>query len=167
VKDLKKRIVVEIYGTQYKFKAGPETTEEYLQEVAAYVDGHMRAIGKEFPGMDITRVAVLAAVNMADEYFKQKKQLADTARRQAESEQKADELERLRAEYIELQKKYQQQSELQKSEQLQLAEQLQALREENEQLRRLQEEYQNLREEYAKLKNEYNEWIELVEKNEL
>ena len=43
--------------------------EEYLKELAAYVDGKMRSIAESTRMVDSLKVAVLAALNIADETF--------------------------------------------------------------------------------------------------
>ncbi|WP_157771470.1 cell division protein ZapA, partial [Paenibacillus sonchi] len=58
------RVAVEIYGTSYKL-VGSST--EYMKQVARYVDEHMRAISKSHTRLDTPRIAVLAAVHMAEQ----------------------------------------------------------------------------------------------------
>jgi cell division protein ZapA len=43
--------------------------EEYFKELAAYVDGKMRTIAEQTHMVDSLKVAVLAALNIADEMF--------------------------------------------------------------------------------------------------
>ena len=58
---------VEIYDQSYNVHA--EGNEEYLRKVAAYVDGKMRDVAETTRMVDSLRVAVLAALNIADELF--------------------------------------------------------------------------------------------------
>ncbi|KAI7255808.1 hypothetical protein KC345_g11072, partial [Hortaea werneckii] len=58
------RVAVEIYGTSYKL-VGSST--EYMKQVARYVDEHMQAISKSHSRLDTPRIAVLAAVHMAEQ----------------------------------------------------------------------------------------------------
>lgn len=58
------RVAVEIYGTSYKL-VGSST--EYMKQVARYVDEHMRTISKSHSRLDTPRIAVLAAVHMAEQ----------------------------------------------------------------------------------------------------
>lgn len=58
------RVAVEIYGTSYKL-VGSST--EYMKQVARYVDEHMRTISKSHTRLDTPRIAVLAAVHMAEQ----------------------------------------------------------------------------------------------------
>ncbi|MCF8565217.1 cell division protein ZapA [Alicyclobacillus tolerans] len=62
------RIRVQIYGTEYALR-GRESIE-HLRAVAQYVDEVMRGIASTNPQLDQKRVAVLAAVNIADQLKK-------------------------------------------------------------------------------------------------
>ena len=59
------RVQVEIYGQVYNIKGGEDTA--YTRELAAYVDGKMRAIEKGTGTVDPLRVAILTAITIADE----------------------------------------------------------------------------------------------------
>ncbi len=67
---------VEIYDQSYNLKGGMD--EEYVAELARYVDGKMRAVGRSARTADTLRVAVLAALNIADELHAQQKRHAET-----------------------------------------------------------------------------------------
>lgn len=71
----KQRTTVSIYGQQYTIKS--EETSEYVKSVASYVDLKMKDIKKHNPYLDTTKLAVLTAVNVVDEYMKLLKQLED------------------------------------------------------------------------------------------
>ena len=58
---------IEIYDQSYNVNA--DGNEEYLKELAAYVDGKMRSIAESTRMVDSLKVAVLAALNIADEAF--------------------------------------------------------------------------------------------------
>ncbi len=60
-------VKVEIYDQSYNVSAGGN--EEYLQELAAYVDTKMREVAEATRTVDSLKVAVLAALNIADEFF--------------------------------------------------------------------------------------------------
>ncbi len=62
---------IEIYDQVYNVNA--DGNEEYLKELAAYVDGKMRAIADATHMVDSLKVAVLAALNIADEIFAMRK----------------------------------------------------------------------------------------------
>jgi cell division protein ZapA len=57
-------IVVDIYDQSYHLR-GPDP--KYLQQLAALVDAKMRAVAQQGATVDSLRVAVLAALNIADE----------------------------------------------------------------------------------------------------
>jgi cell division protein ZapA len=59
---------VEIHGQRYPVRSSLEQT--YVAELAAYVDEKMRLAAKESPAGDTLKIAVLAALNIADEFFR-------------------------------------------------------------------------------------------------
>ena len=63
---------VEIFGQTYTVKAGADPG--YVEELAAYVDAQMREVSKTAGAVDSVRVAVLAALNLADECFRLRRQ---------------------------------------------------------------------------------------------
>lgn len=62
------RLKVEIYGKKYTIM-GTENAS-HVREVASHVDETMRKIGEQNPRLDASQLAVLSAVNIADEYLK-------------------------------------------------------------------------------------------------
>ena len=56
---------VEIFGQSYALRAGEDPA--YLERLAAFVDEHMQEVAKAAGAVDSVRVAVLAALNIADE----------------------------------------------------------------------------------------------------
>ena len=60
--------MVEIAGQQYPIRSGLDAT--YVAELAAYVDQKMRAASDAAPATDRLGLAVLVALNLADEYFR-------------------------------------------------------------------------------------------------
>ena len=62
---------IEIYDQSYNVNA--DGNEDYLNELAAYVDAKMRSIADATHMVDSLKVAVLAALNIADENFSMKK----------------------------------------------------------------------------------------------
>lgn len=69
------KIHVEIYGQQYQIKAGADP--EYIKGIARYVDMKMREIASALPTVDSLKIAVLAALNITDEYFQKKRETLD------------------------------------------------------------------------------------------
>jgi cell division protein ZapA len=65
-------ITVEIGGQRYPIRSGLD--ERYVTELAAYVDQKMRAAAHSAPESDILGLAVLVALNIADEYFRARDQ---------------------------------------------------------------------------------------------
>lgn len=64
----KQKTVVKIAGKEYTM-SGYET-EEYMHRVAAYVDGKIGELKKNYFILSTSMTAVLAAANIADELFK-------------------------------------------------------------------------------------------------
>jgi cell division protein ZapA len=67
---------VEIYGQTYNVRG--EGDPEYLTELARFVDSRMRAVASQVPSNDPMRVAILAALNIADEYVRLREQREST-----------------------------------------------------------------------------------------
>jgi len=59
---------VDIHGQRYAIRSSLDAG--YVAELAAYVDEKMRRAMDESPAGDTLRIAVLAAINIADEYFR-------------------------------------------------------------------------------------------------
>ncbi|MEO6463258.1 MAG: cell division protein ZapA [Candidatus Eisenbacteria bacterium] len=64
-------VQIDIFGSQYTIRKGSEDPE-YIARVAAYVDQKMREINERLPVASVSRVAVLASLNLADELFKER-----------------------------------------------------------------------------------------------
>lgn len=56
---------VEIYDQPYNLRG---TDPEYINQLAEYVDAKMRSVAQHTSTVDSLRVAVLAALNLADEF---------------------------------------------------------------------------------------------------
>jgi cell division protein ZapA len=61
-------VYVDIHGQRYPIRSGLDP--EYVAELAAYVDEKMRLAARETQGGDTLKLAVLVALNIADEYFR-------------------------------------------------------------------------------------------------
>ena len=61
-------VPVEINGQRYPIRSSLDP--EYVVRLASYVDQKMRAAGDSTPTGDSLRVAILAALNLADELFR-------------------------------------------------------------------------------------------------
>jgi cell division protein ZapA len=66
---------VEIFGQT--FSVGGDLDEEYVRKLAAYVDEKMRAISEMTPTADPQRIAVMAALAIADELHSLRDQRRD------------------------------------------------------------------------------------------
>jgi len=64
---------INIYGTEYPIKSDAETNTEYIKKVAAYVDRKMREIDQSTEAKSSLKIAILAALNITDELFQEKK----------------------------------------------------------------------------------------------
>ncbi len=83
-------VSVEILGQRYPIRSVLEA--EYVARLARYVDEKMRAAGESTPSSDPLRLAVLAALNVADELFR----CRDGSRaRDGELAERAGEIERI------------------------------------------------------------------------
>ncbi len=69
------RVTVKIYGQEYTI-AG-DTPREHIMKVADYVNVKMHEIAKALPSGSISSLAVLAAVNVADDYFSTVEKISD------------------------------------------------------------------------------------------
>src|SRR5262245_59876019 len=58
---------VEIHGQRYAVRS--ELEPQYVGELASYVDDKMRQAARELSSADPLRVAVVAALNIADDLF--------------------------------------------------------------------------------------------------
>jgi cell division protein ZapA len=76
---------VQIFGQTYSINA--ELDEAYIQKLAAHVDEKMRAIARMAPTLDTQKVAVLAALAIADELLgsrEEREESEDVLRERAE-----------------------------------------------------------------------------------
>jgi cell division protein ZapA len=91
VNETRARVVpVDILGQRYPIRSSLDA--RYVTELATYVDEKMRAAAEAAPNGDTMRLAVLAALNIADEYFR----CRETERaRQLELSERTAEVERL------------------------------------------------------------------------
>ena len=63
---------VEIFGTEYSVRADAGAEEQYVKDIAAYVDAKMKEISEKQKLVSSTKIAILAAINLADEVFQSK-----------------------------------------------------------------------------------------------
>jgi cell division protein ZapA len=60
---------VEIFGRRFELRA--TDASERVEELARYVDRRMRELAEVSPHVDTSKLAVLTALNIADELFKE------------------------------------------------------------------------------------------------
>ena len=88
---MESRVVsVEINGMRYPIRSHLDAA--YIADLAAYVEQKMMLAARETPAGDTLKIAVLAALNIADECFRAREE--ETAQRTGVSE-RARELERM------------------------------------------------------------------------
>lgn len=66
----KNKVEVKIHGQEYKLMS--EDSHEYMQVISKFLDQRMEEIAKGNKKLSTAMVAVLAALNVADDYFKLK-----------------------------------------------------------------------------------------------
>lgn len=76
---------VQIFGSEYRITS--DTDPEHIREVASYIDQKMREIASALALRTRSTVAVLTAVNLADELFKIEE---EDRRRDRDAREKAD-----------------------------------------------------------------------------
>ena len=65
-----KSVIVNIFGEDYPIKG--DTDNEYTKRIAGYLDKKMKEVADRLPTKTYSKVAVLAAMNITDELFKEK-----------------------------------------------------------------------------------------------
>ena len=83
-------VTVDIAGQRYPIRSGLDPA--YVVELAAYVDKKMRSASENAPGSDMLGLAVLVALNIADEYFRARQQQSSS---HGELNERALELEKI------------------------------------------------------------------------
>jgi cell division protein ZapA len=77
-------IHVEIFGQTYAVKAG--TDPAYVEKLAAFVDDQMKDVSRATGAIDSVRIAVLAALNLADECFRLRREVEESQARSASAD---------------------------------------------------------------------------------
>lgn len=84
------KIEVRIFGQPYQIRAGADS--DHIKRVAHYVDEKMREIASASPTVDTLKIAVLAALNITDEFFQVNHQRHETDR---ELERRTEKLQQI------------------------------------------------------------------------
>ena len=69
--------IVEIFGQEYNVRG--EGDPDYLTELARFVDSRMRDVAAQVATVDPLKIAILAALNMANEFSRYRKEREDAA----------------------------------------------------------------------------------------
>jgi cell division protein ZapA (FtsZ GTPase activity inhibitor) len=70
-------VTIEIQGQQFPIRTSLDAA--YVQRLAAHVDEQIQKVSRSAPTADMLSVAILAALNVTDEYFRAR-ELSDDAR---------------------------------------------------------------------------------------
>jgi cell division protein ZapA len=90
MKDDGRLVTVDIRGLRYPIRSHLDPA--YVADLAAYVEHKMELATRESPAGDTLKIAVLAALNIADEYFRAHQ---EGASHRSDLTQRALELERM------------------------------------------------------------------------
>jgi len=63
-------IRVNIFGTEYPIKGDADPA--YIEKISQFVDAKMKEVSKQLSSPSMTKVAILAAMNIADELFQER-----------------------------------------------------------------------------------------------
>ena len=86
-------VTVKINGMEYNLKGKED--DEYLLKVSEYVDGKFKEVSSNNNKLSISSVAVLSALNIADELFKCNKEVDDLLKKKDDLEERNKALEEI------------------------------------------------------------------------
>ena len=66
---------VDIQGQRYAIRSALDP--KYVADIAAFVDSRMDLAGRELASTDVARIAVVVALNIADDLFRTRNESAD------------------------------------------------------------------------------------------
>jgi cell division protein ZapA len=66
---------VDIQGQRYAIRSALDP--KYVADIAAYVDSRMDLAAREIASTDVARIAVVAALNIADDLFRTRNETSD------------------------------------------------------------------------------------------
>ncbi len=78
------RATVEIFGQRLGLRADGDATR--LQEIARFVDSRMREVADRSSSVDTVKIAVLTALNIADELFLERETDQDVRQKRLEKQ---------------------------------------------------------------------------------
>ena len=70
-----KIVEIEVFGQKFKIRVKGEEDEKYITHLTSYLDKKMREVALKSKSVDTLKITVLAALNVADEYFLCQKRL--------------------------------------------------------------------------------------------
>ena len=82
---MKRSVTVQIAGARYALKT--EEDDRWVKSVAAFVDGKMRDVQKHSRTVDTQAVAVLTALQIAEELFNERRQSSELRKKIREKSQ--------------------------------------------------------------------------------
>ena len=82
---MKRSVTVQIAGVRYALKT--EEDDRWVKSVAAFVDGKIREVQKHTRTVDTQAVAVLTALQIAEELFNERRQTVELRKRIREKSQ--------------------------------------------------------------------------------
>jgi len=83
---VKEGVAVEIMGQPYVVRSA--FPEEYVREVAAYVDDKMREVAQGTRTVDTLHTAILTALNIAQDYLQERRENKELVQRIEENSEK-------------------------------------------------------------------------------
>jgi cell division protein ZapA len=84
------RVETRIYDNDYVITG--EASVDYINRVSGYVDSRMKELSRAFPEASSTKLAILTAVNIADEFFQLKENPSKESSPTVELEERARKL---------------------------------------------------------------------------
>ena len=72
-----KVVHVEVYGQKYPIKT--ELDPHYVEQLATFVESRMELASKSSPSSDAVGLAILAALNITDEFFRTRTSLTNSS----------------------------------------------------------------------------------------
>jgi len=66
-------VLVEVHGQKYPIRT--QLDPQYVEELAAFVEQRMQLAAESSPSSDIVGLAILAALNITDEFFRTRNEL--------------------------------------------------------------------------------------------
>jgi cell division protein ZapA len=72
-----KVVTVEVHGQKYPIRT--ELDQRYVEELAEFVESRMALAARSSPSSDVVGLAILAALNITDEYFRARSALTSTS----------------------------------------------------------------------------------------